>query len=68
MTTLVGLQTDLNGLLKNLIELDYDAIGAYDAAAARIRSDDYRAQLRAFRNDHLRHVEELSPLVRESAP
>jgi rubrerythrin len=66
MTTLVGLQTDLNSLLKRLVELDYDAIEAYDVAIQRVHSDDYRAQLRAFRSDHLRHVEELSRVLRDS--
>lgn len=66
MTTLVGLQTDLNSLLKNLIELDYDAIEAYDAAIQRVQSDELRTQLKAFRADHLRHTDTLSQVLRES--
>lgn len=65
MTTLVGLESDLNRLQKHLIELDYDAIEAYDAAIARVKSDDYRTQLNAFRSDHQRHVEELSRVLRD---
>lgn len=65
MTTLVGLQTDLHSLLKNLIELDYDAIGAYDAAIARVTQDAYRARLFELRDDHERHVEELSCVLRD---
>lgn len=66
MTTLVGLQNDMNSLLYNLIELDYDAIEAYDAAIARLKNDAYRAQMREFRADHLRHTEELSRVLRDS--
>ena len=65
MTTFVGLQMDLHSLLKSLIELDYDAIEAYGAALPRLTSDAYRAPLREFRDDHERHTEELSRVLRD---
>jgi rubrerythrin len=65
MATLVGTQHELGSLLKNLIELDYDAIEAYDAAIDRVRSEPYRTRLEEFRSDHFRHVEELSRVLRE---
>jgi rubrerythrin len=65
MATLVGLQTDLNSLVKNLIELDYDAIEAYDAAIARMTREAHRTQLLEFRDDHERHIEELSRVLRD---
>jgi rubrerythrin len=65
MTTLVGMQTDLNSLLKNLVELDFDAIQAYDAAIARLKSPVYQNRLAAFREDHVRHTEELSRVLRD---
>jgi rubrerythrin len=65
MATLVGLQTDLNSLVKNLIELDYDAIEAYDAAISRLTNQSHRAQLQEFRDDHERHVDELSRVLRD---
>ena len=66
MTTLVGTQSDLNSLLKNLIELDYDAIEAYDAAISRVKSEAYRAKLTEFRDDHQRHTVTLSRVLRDS--
>jgi rubrerythrin len=66
MTTLVGTQSDLNSLLKSLIELDFDAIEAYDAAIDRMKNLEYRSQLMQFRSDHARHVEELSRVLRDS--
>lgn len=66
MTTLVGRESHMNSLLKHLIEIDYDAIDAYDATLARLKSEPYRRQLSEFRADHLRHVEELSAVLRES--
>ena len=65
MTTLVGLQTDLHSLVKNLIELDYDAIQAYEAAIARLTREGQRRQLMEFRDDHQRHIEELSRVLRD---
>lgn len=65
MTTFVGLQMDLHSLLKSLIELDFDAVRAYDAALARLTSDAYRATLSEFRDDHERHTEELSRVLRD---
>lgn len=66
MSTLVGLQTDLHKLLKQLLELELDAIRAYDSAITRIGNDDYRAQLTAFRADHQRHVQQLARVLGES--
>ncbi len=65
MTTLVGLQTDLNSLLSSLIELDYDTIEAYDAAIERVQSEELRRQLKSCRADHLRHTDALSEVLRE---
>ena len=66
MATLVGTQRDLNELLESLIELDFDAIEAYDAAIARLSSEDYRMQMTSFRDDHVRHTKELSSILRSS--
>jgi uncharacterized protein (TIGR02284 family) len=49
--------------LNNLIELDYDAIAAYDAAIERLEDVGYKNKLQEFRDDHKRHVEELGKLV-----
>lgn len=49
--------------LNDLIELDYDAVAAYDAAIERLENPDYEIKLREFRDDHLAHVEKLGELV-----
>jgi rubrerythrin len=65
MATMTGLQSDLVSLLKSIIELDYDAIEAYEAAIARLENGDDKAQFSIFLADHRRHVSDLSLLMRE---
>ena len=50
--------------LNDLIQLDYDAVGAYEAAIDRIDVESIRSSLREFQNDHRRHIQELSAQVR----
>lgn len=50
--------------LNNLIELDYDAIAAYEAAIERLDNSDYKAKLTEFLGDHKRHIEELGGAVK----
>jgi len=50
--------------LNDLLRLDRDAVGAYDAAIHRIDVESIRASLRSFKDDHLRHIAELSEQVR----
>lgn len=50
--------------LNDLLQLDHDALQAYDLAIASLRADRSRETLRRFRADHERHVAELSELVR----
>lgn len=53
-------------VLCDLIALDFDAIDAYDQAIQRITRDDVaRTELAKFRADHQRHVQDLSPIVRQ---
>ena len=60
MVTFVGQQEDLINAIKSLIELDYDAIKAYESATHRLQNDDYIETLNGFKSDHARHVKELS--------
>lgn len=64
MATMVGKDKDLVKLLSDLIELDYDAIEAYNAAIERLDDTTDKEQLRRFLDDHERHVSELTVLVR----
>ena len=65
MVTMVGTETDLVETLCNLVQLDLDAMEAYDLAVARVENAEYRDQLEAFKGDHIRHSEELSNVVTE---
>jgi uncharacterized protein (TIGR02284 family) len=65
MATMTGLQTDLVKLLKSIIELDYDAIEAYEAAIERLENGSDKAQFSMFMADHRRHVSDLSLIMTE---
>jgi uncharacterized protein (TIGR02284 family) len=49
--------------LNDLIALDIDAASAYEAAVKRIEAADVRERLRAFQQDHERHIRDLSGCV-----
>jgi len=51
--------------LNDLIELDYDAVAAYQAAIDRLENPGYRDQLNAFMQDHENHIAALSQIVRQ---
>lgn len=63
MATLIGKETDLVDTLKNLMELDFDAVSAYQAAIDRLENPSYKTAMRAFLADHIRHTTELRPAV-----
>lgn len=50
--------------LSDLIQLDYDAIAAYQSAIERLDNAAFKAKLTEFLSDHERHVEELGNAVR----
>jgi rubrerythrin len=52
------------GVLNSLIQLDYDAIQAYDRAIAKISNEAVKRDLESFRRDHERHILDLSECVR----
>lgn len=59
MATTIGTEDQIEDLLSDLIQLDHDAVVAYDAAIERLSNANHRAALTRFRLDHLRHIEEL---------
>jgi uncharacterized protein (TIGR02284 family) len=63
MVTTVGTESSLEDLLIDLIELDYDAADAYQAAIDRLQDAGFRSALTGFRQDHLRHIEEVGELL-----
>ena len=64
MVTTVGTKTDLVSLLTDLIQLDFDAVDAYQAAIDRLDNAQWRATLASFKEDHLRHTAELGDALR----
>lgn len=65
MTTFVGSQNHFKDAVKSLIELDYDAVEAYESAINRLDNTEYKNKLREFKKDHERHIKELSELIRK---
>lgn len=65
MATMVGTQKDIPSLLNALIELDFDAVEAYDAAIHRLDDAEDKRNFTNFMGDHERHVRELQPLVEQ---
>ena len=63
MVTTVGTESIIEGLLEDLIALDYDAADAYQAAIDRIEDLRCKARLAEFKGDHLRHIEELGGIL-----
>jgi len=57
------MEKDVIKRVRDLVELDFDAIEAYDAAIERLEDPVCKAQLAAFRDDHRRHVAELSSFL-----
>jgi uncharacterized protein (TIGR02284 family) len=59
MATFVGMRGDVKTILFELIELEFDAVAAYDAAVTRLKDGEAKAALVGFRDDHERHVKEV---------
>lgn len=59
MVTFVGQQDDIIDAVQSLVELDYDAIQAYDAAIDLLENENYKHAMKGFKSDHERHVKEL---------
>ncbi|HYE34249.1 ferritin-like domain-containing protein [Methylocaldum sp.] len=65
MPTLIGNEDSFIDTLTNLIELDFDAVAAYEAAIKRLDDGAIGDQLGQFMSDHQRHIQELSHIVRD---
>jgi rubrerythrin len=63
MTTFVGDQEDFAKVLAELVELDYDAVEAYDAAINRVKNEKYKVVFKEFRSDHAKHIGELNAIL-----
>ncbi len=65
MAVMTGPTKNAAELLNALLELEYDALPAYDAALNHLDKAQDRRQIEAFLTTHHRHVAELSELVIE---
>jgi rubrerythrin len=63
MVTMVGMQHDFISALKDLLELEYDTVEAYEAALNRLERADYKKTMSDFLKDHQRHIKEISGLL-----
>lgn len=65
MVTLVGMQANFEDALKDLIELDYDAIEAYETAINRLHNQEFKEKLNIFKADHEWHIQELVNVLKK---
>jgi rubrerythrin len=49
--------------LNDLLQLDHDAVGAYEIAMEKLNDRDHADQIAGFRRDHERHIRELNELI-----
>lgn len=56
---------DLTKLLGGLVEVDFDAISAYDTAIDRLEDRQAKERLQEFKTDHERHVRELQDVIEQ---
>ena len=52
-------------LLNDLVQLDADAVGAYDQVIKHLEYDDICRRLARFQDDHRTHIQDLSAMVRQ---
>jgi rubrerythrin len=63
MVTTVGLENQLEGLIADLIQLEIDAIAAYETTIDKLENPTFKAKIGEFRGDHMRHLQELNELA-----
>lgn len=51
--------------LNDLLQLDHDAVGAYEIAMEKLQDRDHADMIAGFRRDHERHIRELNELIAE---
>ena len=67
MVTLVGTQSTFEDAIYSLIELEYDAAGAYQLAIDKLENIEYKEKLTSFLNDHKEHIANLTNYYKKSA-
>ena len=63
MATTVGNEDNINDLVKALLNLEQDAMEAYEEIVERLENKTYAEKVESFRQDHIRHIEELTQVA-----
>ena len=63
MTTFAGTQDNLEDLVTSLLNLEKDALEAYDAVIERLEDNTLSAKVSEFRQDHHKHISALTELA-----
>jgi rubrerythrin len=63
MVTTVGTESSFTDLVTSLVQLEHDAIAAYDACIDRLEDPAAKSQIESFKQDHLRHLDELQKIA-----
>lgn len=66
-TEYMGSERDVRDMaekLEDVLQVDVDAVEAYNEAIEKVESQEIRTRLSAFRDDHQRHISELSEAIR----
>ena len=64
MVTTVGTEGDLRSLVTDFIQLEHDAIAAYQVCIDRLEAAHRKERVREFLGDHERHLSELHDIAR----
>lgn len=64
MTTLVGKQESFDDAMIALLELEYDALEAYEVAVNKLENPLEKQKMREFMQDHQQHISELTHLLK----
>ena len=65
MATTVGNESDISGLVTDLIYLERDAIAAYESTIERLSDRSLSEQVQRFLSDHRQHLTTLNEMARE---
>ena len=63
MVTKVGTQAAFLDALKDLLELEYDALAAYGVAVDKIQSQKCKEKLLGFKKEHEQHIEQIGQVL-----
>ncbi|EGC34631.1 hypothetical protein DICPUDRAFT_34705 [Dictyostelium purpureum] len=65
MSSMVSSQKEFSSALRDLLELDYDAVEAYKTSIDRIRDPESKDLITEYMHDHERHIQEITDVFRK---